>query len=66
MSIKKLGMMVKELRQKRGLTQKALAKKVKVHQVYIAQIEAQTKTPSLKMLERLAKVLQVKLGQLLD
>ena len=65
MSPKKLGMTLKRLRQKRGLTQEALAKKVKTHRVYIANIEAQTKTPSLAMLERLAKALRVKASELL-
>ncbi len=65
MSPKKLGMMLKRLRQKRGLTQEALAKKVKAHRVYIAKIEAQTRTPSLRMLERLAKVLGVTLSEIL-
>ncbi len=66
MSPKRLGVMVKQLRQKRGLTQEGLAKKVKVHRVYIAQIEARTKTPSLGMLERLAKALKVKVAELLE
>ncbi len=66
MSPKRLGVMVKQLRQKRGLTQEALAKKVKGHRVYIAQIEARTKTPSLGMLERLAKALKVKVTELLE
>ena len=65
MSPKKLGMMLKRLRQKRGLTQEALAKKVKVHRVYIAKIEAQDRTPSLRMLERLAKALKVDASELL-
>ncbi len=66
MSPKRLGVMVKQLRQKRGLTQEALAKKVKAHRVYIAQIEARTKTPSLGMLERLAKALKVKVAELVE
>ena len=66
MSPKRLGVMVKQLRQKRGLTQEALAKKAKAHRVYIAQIEARTKTPSLGMLERLAKALNVNVRELLE
>ena len=65
MSPKKLGMTLKRLRQKRGLTQDALAKRVKAHRVYIAKIEAQTRTPSLRMLERLAKAVKVKVAELL-
>jgi predicted transcriptional regulator len=47
-------------------TQGALAEKAGVHQVYIAQIEAQTKTPSLRTLETLAGVLKVKVAELLE
>ncbi len=57
--------MLKRLRNKRGLTQEALARKVGVHRVYIAKLEARTRTPSLGMLERLAKALGVKVTELL-
>ncbi len=66
MPSRRLGSMLKRLRNKRGFTQEALARKVGVHRVYIAQIEAQTKTPSLGMLERLAKALRVKMAELLQ
>ncbi len=63
---KRLGTTLKRLRQKKGLTQTALAARAKLHRVYVAQIEAQTKTPSLAALERLAKVLGVPVTALLD
>ena len=66
MPIKRLGMTVKRLRLKRGLTQEALAKKVNVHRIYLAQIEGQAKTPSLRVLERLARALKVKVSELLE
>jgi DNA-binding XRE family transcriptional regulator len=50
----------------RGLTQEALAKKAGVHRVYVAQIEGQTKVPSVATLEKLAKALRVKVGRLLE
>jgi transcriptional regulator with XRE-family HTH domain len=59
-------MRLKRLRQERGLTQEQLAKKVRVHRVYIAQMEAETKTPSLATLTRLAKALDVTIADLLD
>jgi transcriptional regulator with XRE-family HTH domain len=58
-------MTLKRLRQKKGLTQAALAKRAKLHRVYVAQIEAQTKIPSLAALERLAKALGVPVAELL-
>jgi transcriptional regulator with XRE-family HTH domain len=65
-SPKRLGVTVKRLRQKRGLTQAELAKRAKLHRIYVAQIEAQTKTPSIAALERIAKVLRVTVGDLLE
>jgi XRE family transcriptional regulator, regulator of sulfur utilization len=66
MSPKRLGITIKRLRERRGLTQEALAKKAGVHRVYVAQIEAQTKVPSLPTLEKLAKALGAKVATLLE
>jgi transcriptional regulator with XRE-family HTH domain len=57
---------IKRLRKQRGLTQAELAKRSKLHRIYVAQIEAQTKTPSIAALERIAKVLRVTVGDLLE
>lgn len=57
---------VKRIRNERGMTQQALADKAKIHRVYIAYIEAATRAPSLEMLERLAKALKVKVGELVE
>ena len=59
-------MTIKRLRERRGLTQAALAKAAGVHRVYVAQIEGQTKVPSIATLEKLAKALKVKVGRLLE
>jgi transcriptional regulator with XRE-family HTH domain len=59
-------MRVKHWRLKRKLTQQALADRVGIHRVYLAQLEAGTKTPSLGTLQRLAKALRVKVAALLD
>jgi transcriptional regulator with XRE-family HTH domain len=59
-------MTIKRLRKRRGLTQAALAKAAGVHRVYVAQIEGQTKVPSIATLEKLAKALGVKVGRLLE
>jgi transcriptional regulator with XRE-family HTH domain len=65
-SPKRLGMTIKRLREQRGLTQEALAKKAHIHRVYVAQIEGQTKVPSLATLEKLAKALGVPVTELLE
>ena len=62
---RKRGMRLKRLREKRGWTQQALAEKVGVARVTIGRIEIGNRKPSLELLERLAKVLKVKVGDLL-
>jgi transcriptional regulator with XRE-family HTH domain len=59
-------MNLKRTREARGLTQEELARKAGLHRVYVAQIEAQTKVPSLGTLEKLAKALKVKIAELLE
>jgi XRE family transcriptional regulator, regulator of sulfur utilization len=58
-------MTLKRLRKKKGWTQGELAEKAGLHRVYIAQIEGQTKVPSLPALEKIAKALGVSLAKLL-
>jgi len=70
-SPKRLGMRVKKLRVARGLSQRELAERAGTSQVYIAKIEGSaenppTRTPSLPMLEKLAKALGVKMWRLLE
>jgi DNA-binding XRE family transcriptional regulator len=61
-----LGMTIARIRKRRKMTQAQLAKRAGVHRVYVAQIEGQTKIPSLATLEKLAKALNVKVGRLLE
>jgi len=70
-SPKRLGMKIKHLREERGLTQDALAKKVRVTRVHVANIESADnaphhRTPSLALLDRLAKALGVPVTELLE
>jgi transcriptional regulator with XRE-family HTH domain len=51
-----LGPVLKQLREKRGLTQMEVVKKAKVSQTYISQLENGTKEPSLPMLRKLGKL----------
>ena len=66
MSPKRLGVVIKRLRKRRKMTQAVLADKVGVHRIYIAQIEAATKTPSIATLEKIAQALKVKPAELLE
>ena len=66
MTARRLGRMIKALREQKGLSQRALAKKIKVSNVYIALLETgQRKNPSLAILERLAKAFKVPVDHLL-
>ncbi len=62
---RKRGMRLKRLRENREWTQQELAEKVGVARVTIARIEIGNRRPSLELLERLAKALRVKVGELL-
>jgi transcriptional regulator with XRE-family HTH domain len=58
-------MNLKALRTARGLTQVALAKKMKRKQAYIAQLESgKEDNPTLDTLRRLAKALKVTVAEL--
>ena len=48
------------------MTQAVLAERAGVHRIYIEQIEAATKVPSLGTLEKIAKALGVKVGRLFE
>ena len=60
------GKVLKQIRQKRKLTQAALAEKVGVARVTIARLEIGDRNPSMDLLQRLAKALKVKVGELLE
>ncbi len=67
MTCKKVGTMIRKLREQRGLSQRDLADKAKVTGAYIAQLETGVKeNPSFDVLKRIAKALKVKMGRLLD
>lgn len=60
-------MNVKRLRAQRGLTQAELAKKTKVTQAFIAQLETGVEdNPTLDTVRRLAKALNTTVGKLVD
>lgn len=61
----RFGMQLKRLRTTHGLTQVELAKRAKVSQGFIAQLEGGfQKDPRLSTLRRLAKALKVTVGEL--
>jgi len=59
-------MRLRKIRQERGITQDALAKRARISRVYLAQLERRRQDPSLSVVVRLAKALKVKVGDLVD
>jgi transcriptional regulator with XRE-family HTH domain len=55
---------IKARRKSQGLTQESLAEKVNTATTYIAMIESGRRTPSFKMIERIAEVLRVEAPEL--
>lgn len=61
---KVLGKKVQQARKKTGLSQEAVAFKVGVSRAYMGYIEQGRNVPSLEVLQKIAKVLKVKLSDL--
>lgn len=61
---KLLGKRIQRIRKSVGLTQEELAEKVNVSRAYIGYIEQARNTPSLELLEKIAKVLRVDIKEL--
>jgi transcriptional regulator with XRE-family HTH domain len=67
MSPRKLGTMLKRLRERQGLSQAALSRRARVAQGYISAIEAGHKrNPGIETLRKLAKALGVPVTALLE
>jgi|GraSoiStandDraft_34_1057297.scaffolds.fasta_scaffold1162406_1 transcriptional regulator with XRE-family HTH domain len=63
---KRLAMRLRKIREERGITQEALARRARISRVYLAQLERRRQDPSLSVVVRLAKALKVKVGDLVD
>jgi transcriptional regulator with XRE-family HTH domain len=63
---RRLIMKIKQLREERGATQEALAKKAGLSLGYIARLEIGRHDPSLSTLIKLAKALKVTVGKLVE
>lgn len=59
-----LGKRIQKLRKNAGLTQEELAEKVGVSRAYIGYIEQGRNTPSLEIVDKIAKVLKVSVSSL--
>ena len=61
-----LGGNIQKLRKSQGYSQEKFAEMVKISRTHIGHIEQGRKSPSLKTLEKIARVLRVKTGDLLS
>ncbi|HEV8575177.1 MAG TPA: helix-turn-helix transcriptional regulator [Dehalococcoidia bacterium] len=59
-------MKLERLRRHREMTQAHLGEKTGVSQQYVAMLEKGERTPSLAMLKKLARALEVEVGELLE
>jgi len=59
-------MKLKELREAKGLSQAALAKKARVTREYVNKLEAGRYDPTVGVLQRLARALGVSVTQMLE
>jgi transcriptional regulator with XRE-family HTH domain len=66
LTLKRLIVRLKQQRAKQGLSQADLAEKAGLSREYIARLETGKHDPSLSVLEKLAKALKVKVGDLVE
>ena len=66
MSPRRFAMRLREIRERKGMTQEALAEKVGVSRAYLSRLEMGRHDPPLSLLRRLAKALRVKTGRLVE
>ncbi len=60
----KLGKKVQKLRKNLGYTQEELAEKINISRTHMGHIEQGRKSPSIKIMDKLAKSLKVKVSDL--
>tara|TARA_B110000114_G_C14989450_1_gene355939 strand:+ start:207 stop:437 length:231 start_codon:yes stop_codon:yes gene_type:complete len=61
---RKFGIVLKELRLEKGLSQESLANQSDIDRTYISDIEKGERNISLKIIERLSETLQISLSEL--
>lgn len=63
---KMIGMRIKELRKRKGLSQEELAEKADTSANYLSRMERGTENPTLEMLIKIANALGVEMWELFD
>jgi transcriptional regulator with XRE-family HTH domain len=62
----RLGLNVRKLREAKGWSQEDYADRAGVHRTYVSDIERGKRNPTVTVVEKLAKPLDVRAGSLLD
>jgi len=62
---KQFGQRARTIRLKQGFSQGDVAKRMNVHRSYISSIERGVRNPSLKVIQRIAKALEVPMEKLI-
>lgn len=62
----RLAVNLRRLRSEKALSQEQFAFEVGIHRTYISDLERGTRNPTITVVEKLAKALNVTLGTLLD
>jgi transcriptional regulator with XRE-family HTH domain len=57
---------LRQLRDERGLSQRALAEKAGISREYLARLETGRQDPTLSTLEKIARALKVRVGTIVD
>jgi transcriptional regulator with XRE-family HTH domain len=63
---KRLARNLKSLRQAKGLSQEAFAEEAGLHRTYVSDLERGARNPSLTVVDKLARALDVPAGRLLE
>ena len=63
---KRLGSNVKRLRQEKGWSQEDYADRAGIHRTYVSDIERAARNPTISVVEKLAKALEVTASDLLS
>lgn len=63
---RRLAERVRALRRQRGWSQEELADRAGLHRTFISQVERATKNTTIQSTEKIARALEVRMGDLLD
>lgn len=63
---KRLGRNLRRLREAKGWSQEAFAHEAGIHRTYVSDIERGARNPTITVVEKLAKPLGIRTGELLD